>query len=61
MDGEEPELLWSYEEATLSKDEALYLLTEKNIELSQAINDADSMNIDQEYRLTLLELGLTDI
>lgn len=25
-----------------------------------AIRDADAMNVDQEYRLTLLELGITD-
>lgn len=27
---------------------------------TQAIADADSINVDQEYRLTLLELGVTD-
>ena len=26
----------------------------------QSVVDADSMNVDQEYRLTLLELGLTE-
>ena len=26
----------------------------------QSMVDADSMNVDQEYRLTLLELGLTE-
>lgn len=25
-----------------------------------SIRDADAMNVDQEYRLTLLELGITD-
>jgi len=25
-----------------------------------AIRDTDAMNVDQEYRLTLLELGITD-
>ena len=25
-----------------------------------AIDDADALNVDQEYRLTLLELGITD-
>lgn len=25
-----------------------------------AVEDADAMNVDQEYRLTLLELGITD-
>ena len=32
------------------------LLANANI----AIRDADAMNVDQEYRLTLLELGITD-
>lgn len=27
---------------------------------SQAVSDADAMNVDQEYRLTLLELGITE-
>lgn len=31
-------------------------LTATNI----AVEDADAMNVDQEYRLTLLELGITD-
>ena len=26
----------------------------------QSVVDADAMNVDQEYRLTLLELGLTE-
>lgn len=30
-------------------------------ETDSAVQDADAMNIDQEYRLTLLELGVTDI
>ena len=39
-------------------NEALYRAqTESNV----AIRDQDAMNVDQEYRLTLLELGLTDI
>ncbi len=28
--------------------------------LEAAVEDADAMNVDQEYRLTMLELGLTD-
>ena len=28
---------------------------------NDAIQDQDAMNVDQEYRLTLLELGLNDI
>lgn len=60
MEGEEPELIWTYEEAAVSKDQALYILAEQNSELSQAIADEDAINVDHEYRLTLLELGLTD-
>lgn len=30
-------------------------------ELRQDVADADEINVDQEYRLTLLELGMTDI
>lgn len=32
-----------------------------NDALFRAQEDADGMNVDQEYRLTLLELGVTDI
>lgn len=60
MEGEEPELIWTYEEAAVSKDQALYILAEQNSELSQVIADEDAINVDHEYRLTLLELGLTD-
>ena len=28
--------------------------------LQAALEDADALNVDQEYRLTLLELGITD-
>lgn len=28
--------------------------------INVAVEDADAMNVDQEYRLTLLELGITD-
>lgn len=61
MDGNEPELIWEYEEAAISKDQALYLLSEQNSELSQAVSDNDAINVDHEYRLTLLELDLDDI
>lgn len=43
----------------LTKDEALFVLAENQIGLSKAVADADGMNVDQEYRLTMLELGLT--
>lgn len=29
-------------------------------EAGQATEDADALNVDQEYRLTMLELGITD-
>lgn len=52
--------IWTYEEAQLTKDEALFLLAEQNSSLAKAVEDADGMNVDQEYRLTLLELGLSE-
>lgn len=36
-------------------------LDRSNDALFRAQEDADGMNVDQEYRLTLLELGVTDI
>lgn len=30
------------------------------VEARQAADDADALNVDQEYRLTMLELGITD-
>lgn len=30
------------------------------VELKSALADADALNLDQDYRLTLLELGVTD-
>lgn len=30
------------------------------VEARQAADDADTLNVDQEYRLTMLELGITD-
>lgn len=58
MDGEESELVWIYEEAALSKDQALRYLAEQNQFLEQAQADEDAINVDHEYRLTMLELGL---
>lgn len=54
------EIVWTYEEAQMSKDEALLLLTEQQSVIGQDIADADAMNIDHELRLTMLELGLSD-
>ena len=60
MEGEEPEILWSYEEAALNKDEALLVLAEQQKAHTQDLADMDGINVDQEYRLTLLELGLSE-
>lgn len=60
MEGEEPELLWSYEEAALTKDEALLILAEGHEAHAKELADADGINVDHEYRLTLLELGLSE-
>lgn len=38
-------------------NEALFFAQDRT---DSAIRDADAMNVDQEYRLTLLELGLTE-
>lgn len=60
MEGKEPTTIYTYEEAQLTKDEALFILTEGQSSHAKAIEDTDAMNIDQEYRLTLLELGLSE-
>ena len=60
MEGEEPEILWSYEEAALNKDEALLVLAEQQKAHTQDLADTDGINVDQEYRLTQLELGLSE-
>lgn len=39
-------------------NEALYQAQSKT---DSAMRDMNAMNVDQEYRLTMLELGLTDI
>ena len=53
--------IFTYEEAQMNKDQAMFLLTEGQSSLSKAVADADSMNVDQEFRLTMLELCLADI
>lgn len=57
---EETQTIWTYEEAQMSKDEALYMLTSGQSDNTKSIEDADAMNVDQEFRLTLLELGLSE-
>lgn len=58
MEGEEPTLFWEYEEAQITKNEALLYFAENQKQQFSDLNDIDSMMVDQEYRLTLLELGI---
>ena len=53
------EELTAQEEAR-KKQEAKDKLPETVAALQAALEDADALNVDQEYRLTLLELGITD-
>lgn len=53
------EELTAQEEAR-KKAEALKKLPETVAALQVALADADALNVDQDYRLTLLELGVTD-
>lgn len=46
------------------KETVMLLYTDAGEEIgitNTAIMDADAMNVDQEYRLTLLELGISDL
>ena len=60
VEGEKPYLFWSYEEAALTKDEALLFFAEQQELHAKELADGDGINIDHEYRLTLLELGLSE-
>ena len=53
------EELTAQEEAR-KKQEAKDQLPETVAALQAALADADALNLDQDYRLTLLELGVTD-
>ena len=48
------------QEAERKKAEAREKLPETVAALQAALADADALNLDQDYRLTLLELGVTD-
>ena len=48
------------QEEARKKQEAKDKLPETVAALQAALADADEMNVDQAYRLTLLELGVTD-
>ena len=48
------------QEEERKKQEAKEKLPETVAALQSALADADALNLDQDYRLTLLELGVTD-
>ena len=48
------------QEEARKKQEAMSKLLETVAALQAALADADALNLDQDYRLTLLELGVTD-
>lgn len=48
------------EETARKRQEALDKLPETLAALQAAQADADALNVDQAYRLTLLELGITE-
>ena len=48
------------QEEERKKQEAKDQLPETVAALQSALADADALNLDQDYRLTLLELGVTD-
>ena len=48
------------QEEARKKQEAKDQLLETVAALQSALADADALNLDQDYRLTLLELGVTD-
>ena len=48
------------QEKERQKQEAKDKLPETVAALQAALEDADALNVDQEYRLTLLELDITD-
>ena len=50
----------SAQEEERKKAEAREKLPETVAALRAALADADALNLDQDYRLTLLELGVTD-
>ena len=47
-------------EAAAKKQQEQEKLPETVAALQAALADADALNLDQDYRLTLLELGVTD-
>lgn len=64
------DILWSIEDkgdfyeivevGVFTEPDSAKTVEEQLTELQAALEDADALNVDQEYRLTLLELGITD-
>lgn len=48
------------QEASVKRQSAWDTMPETVEALKTALDDADALNVDQEYRLTLLELGITE-
>ncbi len=48
------------QEASAKRQSAWDAMPETVEALKTALDDADALNVDQEYRLTLLELGITE-
>lgn len=53
-------LTWEERRAEAESKKLLEELPDTVNALQIALEDADALNVDQEYRLTLLELGITD-
>lgn len=53
-------LTWEERRIEAERKKLLEQLPDTVSALQSALEDADALNVDQEYRLTLLELGITD-
>lgn len=49
---------WEERKAEEERRKAIEEMPERLAALQTALDDADALNVDQEYRLTLLELGI---
>lgn len=57
IEGDSAITIYKYDEAKMTKDEALSYLGDRQISLAE---DTDEFLIDHEYRLLQLELGVSD-
>lgn len=57
IEGDSAITIYKYDEAKMTKDEALSYLGNRQISLAE---DTDEFLIDHEYRLLQLELGVSD-